>query len=107
MYALNSPTVQGGVLRRHIYGLVDPPYAVVLTCLIGVCQLLDLQLVGHEGVGHHAIHQQHERGGSAMHQGAQTPHHHHHRVMPGGEPELQAQEPFRNRFHVVHFTVTK
>lgn len=85
----NLPAVNCVVVRSFIDGAIDPVYWVVSAFLIWVFKLLYLQLVGHKCVGHHAVHQEHERRSRSVHKGTQTAHHHHRCISPGGKPKLE------------------
>lgn len=61
---------------------------VVYACLVWVFEFLDLELIRHKCVGHHAVDQEHERWGSTVYKGTQTPHQHHYDVFTGGKPKL-------------------
>lgn len=86
-----SPALHRAVLSTNIDWAISPVDGVgaAVARLIGVIQLLDLTVVHYERVRHHAVHEQHERRGGAMYEGAQAPHHHHRLVLPGGKTELQ------------------
>lgn len=81
-----SPTRHRAVLSSDVDGAITPLDGVgaAVARLVGVNQLLELTLVRHERVRHHAVHEQHERRGGAVYEGAQAPHRHHHLVLPSG-----------------------
>lgn len=83
-----SPAFNRVVLSRDIDGAVTPVDDAAVAHLVGLLQLLVLTLVRHERVRHHAVHEQHERRGGTVDEGAQGPRHHHCLVLPGGKTEL-------------------
>lgn len=83
------PALHRAVPSRDINGAVDPLDGAAIARLVGVLQLLRLKIISHECVRHHAVHEQHERRGRAVYEGAQASHHHHDLVLPGGKTELQ------------------
>lgn len=86
-----SPALHRAVFSSDVDRAIVPVDGVgcSIARLVGVLQLLDLTLVRHKRVCHHAVHEQHERGGGPVYEGAQAPHRHHHLVLPGGKTELQ------------------
>lgn len=84
----HSPTVRGGVVRPLDHRPVQPGNAVIDAGFVRVFQFLNLKLIVHKGVGHHAIHQQHEGGRGAVDQRAHASHRHHQTFLPCGKAEL-------------------
>lgn len=84
----HSPTVRGGVVQPLDHRPVQPGNGVIDAGFVRVGQFLNLKLIVHKGVGHHAIHQQHERGRGAVDQRAHASHHHHQSFLPCGKAEL-------------------
>lgn len=84
----DSPTIDGGVLCSFIYRFIFPKDGVVDASLIWIPQFLDLKLISHKCVRHHAVNQKHERRSSTMYEGTQAPHHHHYNVFTGGKFKL-------------------
>ncbi len=94
----HSPTVRGAVVRQLDHSPVQPGDGVINAGFVRVGQLLNLKLIGHEGVGHHAVHQQHEGRRGAVDQRAHTSHHHHQHLLPCGKAELDRnQKQWRER----------
>lgn len=93
----HSPTSDGSPALHCVLLSSDVDEAIIpvdgvgaaVARLVWVIQLLDLALVRHKCVHHHAVHEQDESRGGTMYEGAQAPHHHHHLVLPGGKTELQ------------------
>lgn len=88
-HSQDSPTRHCLVVIRFIDGTISPIDGVVQTFLVWIFELLNLQLIRHKCVCHHAVDQKHERGGGAVDEGAQAAHHHHGGVSPGGKSILE------------------
>lgn len=102
-----SPARRRAILSSDVDGAITPLDGVgaAVARLVGVFQLLDLTLVRHERVRHHAVHEQHERRGGAVYEGAQAPHRHHHLVLPGGKTELQQRNHWENYIFLLSSTM--
>lgn len=84
-----SPAMHCVVVVVHVFGAIFQKDGPVAARLVSIAQQLDFPLIVHKRVCHHAVHEEHERLGRAVNEGAQAANHHQHFVLPGGEPILQ------------------